>query len=90
MIPSVVEKKELKLKWYKNHSLNDIAEAMKNAVNRHGANSKFKHRLQKQEIVYVIQDLGLPKGYTIEDWYEYIDDPFIRTNRSKNELNISL
>ena len=88
MIPNVVRKKEVKYIWYKDYPLEEVRQTLMNCVLKVGKNNKYKKRLEKQEIIYIIEELGLPEQFTIDEWYAYIDDPFI--NKRLNRVDIEL
>ena len=79
MIPRVVSKKEVKENWFPDHPIRDVHEAIQDAVYIFEENSKYRHTIVKQEIVFVIKQLGLPQQFSIDDWYKYVNDPTIET-----------
>ena len=80
MIPSVIRKKEIREKWYADYPNRDVHDAIMTAVQITGKNTIYKHTLEKQEIFFIIKWLGLPDQFSVDEWYEYIEDPFIVKN----------
>ena len=88
MIPNVVRKKEIKENWFPGYPVRDIHKAIQQASYDYGRNSKYRRTMVKQEIIYVIKELGLPERFTIVDWYDYLDDPLIRNPSSEGSSNV--
>jgi len=88
MIPKIVYKSTVQYVWYKNNPTREVKAAYHQAVKRAGKNILRRQTLVKQEIIYLIEILGLPENFTPDEWYDYLDDPTI--DNKVEEIKIDL
>ena len=85
-IPKCTTKSEMRYKWYPEYPENEIKQAILHFVRKVDPNANImKRTVNKQVIVYMIEEYGLPDFATQEDYERYIQDSSIRLSDDKKD-----
>jgi hypothetical protein len=80
-IPISITKKEMRLIWFADYPRDKIRNSINYYMKRVNPNANIYDRfVNKQVIIYMIKEFGLPDFATQEDYDEYVEDSSIQLN----------